>query len=534
MKKQLLFALFLLVATSTVQAQWWWNPNYPPDNENVQLTQTNLPIAWLEVDGQTIDREERITARLKIIHNGDGEINYADTVAHPGQTVDYEGYVALKYRGNSSFTSSDKKPYSFRPLNAPLEDGGTKEKVKILGMGKDNNWAILAPYSDKSMMRDLLAFELSRPWMEFCPQGKYCELFLDGTYYGIYIMCELPTKGKQRLNLDDPGEEGDELTGGYLLEVDRTDEVTYTSKYHPMTKNGQWLNNRYINYQFKEPEYEDLTETQYNYITGQVDVMEDALNSSNYTDPEVGYRKYMDVMSFVDFQIAQELSHNVDGYRLSSKIYKRRDSVDPRFKMVLWDFNIAYGNSDYYQGWYTNTWIYENNDVLNSNGDTQLVPFWWYKLNKDPYYQNLLKNRWAQCRRSNMREDRIMEKIDSMATQLTSGGAMTRNSQAWPRWGQYVWPNYYVAQNFNDEVSHLKQWISQRLAWMDQKLGFDPNAVVVGDVNGDGEVTSVDITSIYNYLLHSDMTYYDTSDVNGDGQVTSTDITVIYNILLGN
>ena len=80
----------------------------------------------------------------------------------------------------------------------------------------------------------------------------------------------------------------------------------------------------------------------------------------------------------------------------------------------------------------------------------------------------------------------------------------------------------------------MKQWISQRLAWMDQKLGFDPNAVVVGDVNGDGEVTSVDITCIYNYLLHSDMTYYDTSDVNGDGQVTSTDITVIYNILLGN
>ena len=115
MKKQLLFALFLLVATSTVHAQWWWNPNYPPDNENVQLTQTNLPIAWLEVDGQTIDREERITARLKIIHNGDGEINYADTVAHPGQTVDYEGYVALKYRGNSSFTSSDnaKSPLAF-------------------------------------------------------------------------------------------------------------------------------------------------------------------------------------------------------------------------------------------------------------------------------------------------------------------------------------------------------------------------------------------------------------------------------------
>ena len=532
MKRFLLLFTAVITLFVSAQTQWWWNPNYPPDDETVQLTKTNLPIVWLDVDGATIDREERITARMKIIYNGDGNLNYADTVAHPGQTVDYQGYVALKYRGNSSFSSSDKKPYSFRPLNAPLEDGGTKQKVKILGMGKDNNWALLAPYSDKSMMRDLLTFELARPWMEFAPTGKYCELFLDGIYYGIYIMCELPTKGKQRLNLDDPGEAGDELTGGYLLEVDRTDEPTYTSKYHPVNSMGSWLNNQYINYQFKEPEYEELTDAQYNYITSQVDKMEDALNSANYTDPDEGYRKWMDVMSFVDFQIAQELAHNVDGYRLSSKIYKRRDSQDPRFKMVLWDFNIAFGNSDYYNGWYTNTWVYQGNDVLNWNGDTQLVPFWWYKLNKDPYYVNLLKSRWAQCRRANMREDRIIATIDSMATQLTAEGAMDRNSQAWPRWGQYVWPNHYIAQNFQDEVSYLKSWIHDRLAWMDQKLGFDPNAVVPGDVNCDGDVTSADITALYNFLLSGDTTYFETSDVDGDGQVTSGDVTFIYNILM--
>ena len=537
MKKLLLFSLMMLMASTMAlraQDRWGWNPNYPPDNENVQLTKTNLPIVWIEVDGATIDREERITARMKIIHNGDGNLNYSDTVAHPGQTIDYEGYVALKYRGNSSFDASDKKPYSFRPLNAPLEEGGTKEKVKILGMGKDNNWALLAPYNDKSMMRDLLAFELSRPWMDFCPHGKYCELYLDGIYYGIYIMCELPTKGKQRLNLDDPGEEGDELTGGYLLEVDRTDEPTYTSKYHPVNSLGSPINYRYINYQFKEPEYEDLTTTQYNYITGKIDEMEDALASSNYTDSETGYRQHMDVMSFVDFQIAQELSHNVDGYRLSSKIFKWRDSKDPRFKMVLWDFNIAYGNSDYYNGWYTNNWIYKSNDILNSNNDTQLVPFWWYKLNKDPYYQDLLKNRWAQCRRANMREDRIYATIDSMATQLTAQGAMNRNSQAWPRWGQYVWPNQYIPQNFNDETSHLKRWIHDRLTWMDSQLGFDPNAVVVGDVNCDGDVTAADITALYDYFLSGDTTYYNTSDVDGDGEVTSSDITAVYSIMLGN
>ncbi len=531
----LVFALVLMLMTSAqAQLQGWWGPgiNYPPDNETVRLVKTNLPIVWIEVDGQIIDRDERITARMKIIHNGNGELNWADTVAHPGQHVDYEGYVALKYRGNSSFTSSDKKPYSFRPLNAPLEDGGTKVKVKILGMGKDNNWALLAPYSDKSMMRDLLAFELSRPWMEYVPTGKYCELFLDGIYYGIFIMCELPTKGKHRLGLDDPGDEGDALTGGYLLEVDRTDEVTYTSKYHPVNRYGQSINYRDINYQFKEPEFEDLADAQYDYITSQVDMMEGALSSAGFKDPETGYRKYMDEMSFVDYQIAQELSHNVDGYRLSAKIFKRRDSEDPRFKMVLWDFNIAYGNSDYYNGWYTNTWIWQNNDVLNSSGDSQLVPFWWYKLNQDPYYTSLLKQRWAQCRRSNMRQDRIFATIDSMANELTRNQAMARNSQAWPRWGQYVWPNKYISQNFEDEVSYLKDWISQRLAWMDSQLGFDPNAVIVGDVNCDGYVTSADITAIYDYLLNGDETFLDTSDVNGDGYVTSADVTAVYDILL--
>lgn len=60
------------------------------------------------------------------------------------------------------------------------------------------------------------------------------------------------------------------------------------------------------------------------------------------------------------------------------------------------------------------------------------------------------------------------------------------------------------------------------------------NPGIIGDVNCDGAVTSVDITCLYNYLLNSDMTFYDTSDVDGDGAITSADITVIYNILLGN
>ena len=122
---------------------------YPPtNNREVKIGRTNLPIVFINTLGSVIQREERITARMKIIHNGDGSMNYGDTIAHPGQTADYEGYIGLKYRGNSSFEKSDKKPYGFKTLEQTLEEGGKKAKVTLLGMGKDNDWVLLAPFND--------------------------------------------------------------------------------------------------------------------------------------------------------------------------------------------------------------------------------------------------------------------------------------------------------------------------------------------------------------------------------------------------
>lgn len=515
--------------TGATHAAWW--DNYPPDNLSVRLTSTNLPIVWLEVNGNTIDRNERITAHMKILHNGDGKLNYADTVAHHGQRIDYEGYVALRYRGSSSYGWSDRKPYSFRPLDKPLENGGVKQKVNILGMGKDNNWALLAPYSDKSMMRDLLAFEVSRPWMEYTPQGRYCELFLDGIYYGVYILTEVVSNGKHRLNLSDPGESGDDLTGGYIMEVDRVEGMTYTSKYHPVSDNGSPYTNKNIHIQYKSPDYEDLTRDQVSYITGRIHQMETAL--WNYRPGGSStYQEYLDKTNFIDYQLAMELGHNVDAYRLSGKFFKRRDSEDTRFKMVVWDMNLAYGNADYYYGWRTDTWVYRNNNTLNASGEQYLAPFWWYKLNTDPSYTAALKARWAQYRRGNLRQDRIMATVDSLAAVLTANGAVGRNSQAWPRWGQYVWPNYHIAANFADEVAWLKQWLSDRIAWMDQQLDFDPNAAIPFDVNGDGSVNIADVNVVINLILTGSTDL--TGDVNNDHTVNIADLNAIINTILTN
>lgn len=452
--------------------------NYPPTkNAQVKLSETNLPIVFIDVDGKMILREERITAKIKIIDNGTGKTNYTDLAAHPDQKVDYEGYISLKYRGNSSFNSSDKKPYGFKTIAKPLEEGGKKVKVSLLGLGKDNDWALLAPFSDKSMIRDVLTFELGRPYFDWVPSSRHVEVVVDGKYYGIYILTERPGKGKNRLNLHDPGEDGGDLTGDWRVEIDRDDEDHYyRSKYHPYGRYGTVDNTKYITYQYDDPEYEDFADLPAGTekaIQKSIDDMEDCFASDNYKDPVNGYRKYIDVTSFIDYMLSTEFTFNVDGYRLSSHMYKysetraKNEGLDSRWKCTLWDFNIALGNADYYKGSRTDLWQY---DMNSRETDNQLVPFWWKRLIDDPAYQTDLKARWAEYREGQYADNRIDAKIDSLATLLTSGGAMERNEAAWGMFGRYVWPNAYVGYSFNDEISYLKRWIKNRLTFMDKKL----------------------------------------------------------------
>ena len=531
MKRLLLILVAVALFGQVAQAQ---SPdNYPPDDTTITITSTNLPIVWIDVDGVMIDKEVRIPARMKIIHNGDGQLNYADTVAHPGQHIDYEGHIALRYRGNSSFSNSDKKPYSFRTLEKSLNESDKKKKVDILGMGKDNNWALMAPYADKSLIRDLITFELARPWMEYVPEGRLCEMYLDGIYYGVYVLSEVVSKGKTRLNLDDPGEEGDTITGGYIMEVDCDEGVTHKSKYHPVAINGYVLDDHDIFFQYKSPDYEDMTEAQVNYINSAIDAMEDCFASPNYRDPVDGYRKYIDPDNFVDYQLFMELCHNVDAYRLSGKFFKRRDSEDPRFKMVLWDTNLGYGVAKYLGGYKTDTWMYQNNNTMYLAHETYLIPFWWYKLNRDEYYWTKRNARWVEMRESNLSKKRIWATIDSLVDVVKSHGAEARNSQAWPRWGEYVWPIYYISTDYDDEIAYIKEWLVSRLKWLDNKMGYE-EPFLYGDVNDDGEIGIADVTKLIDVLLSGDFDddLQKRADLNNDGEITISDLSTLIDYIL--
>ena len=404
----LTMALFAFCPFS-VQAQSEWDNFKPTKNRYVKLNQTNLPIVFINLQGQRLASkwEDRyIAARMKIIHNGDGRLNYGDTVAHPDQQVDYEGWIAIKYRGNSSFNNSEKKPYAIRTLESNVlpDDGGKKAKVQILGMGKDNKWAVIAPFSDKVMFRDVLSLELARPWMDFVPQARMCEFIIDGTYYGVYAFAERVSKGKQRLNLHDPGEDGGDLTGDFLVEIDRDDDPYYPSRFRPWKDfNGTQTWGKTIKYQYKSPEedeFADLPAGTKVALNNEIHRMENSFNGDNYTDPENGYRKYIDVTSFIDYMLSTEVSKNIDGYRLSTNLYKysatraANEGLDARWKMSLWDFNIAWGNADYYQGGSTEGWHYTFN-IREQNDDCQ-VPFYWYRMLNDDTYVDQMKQRWTR------------------------------------------------------------------------------------------------------------------------------------------
>lgn len=474
MKTVIRLCLFFLLAQLPVRilADAYDPQNYPPKVDTLSIGRTNLPIVFIDTrcaadTTKAIHYDYRVSARMKIVSNADG-VNYGDTVAHPDQTADYEGWAAIRYRGNTSFSWSDKKPYNFKTMKGD-DPEGEKLNTGLLGMPKDHTWVLLAPYIDSSLLRDVLVFELARPWMDYTPRCRYCELVVDGTYYGIYILAENIRKGKNRLDLDDPGLSGDELTGGYLLQIDRDDEPHFTSAYLATDSLGRtFRTHNKIFFQYKHPDYEDLMPQQAEYIEHSVRRMEDALAADDFADPETGYRRYLDPTSFIDYQLSQEFAGNLDAYRLSTNIYKHRDSHDPRFKTALWDFDLAFGNTSTANARGTDFWRYQNSYLTSQNAYNK-VPFWWMRLMQDPAYVKQLKERWAQYREQNYSLRRIEATIDSITTLLRQEGALERNNTAW---------KMFSKSTYDMEIERLKAWIASRVAWMDEQLDCDANSIV--------------------------------------------------------
>jgi hypothetical protein len=448
----------VIAGTLTVKAVAWkegWRESevsserYVFLGSDLRTFSSPLAIGVVDTFGKGVWRSP-VPAYACFIDLGDG-----GRASMTGAT-DSAGAAMINVRGKSS-EGFPKHQYHLEMYDTR----GDEMDIEILGLPAESDWVLQGPYSDKSLIRNVLSYRWANEMGRYAPRTRLIELFLnsDNTsvtmsdYVGVYVLIEKIKIGPNRVNIAElePSDNAEpEITGGYIIKKDKFDgdDVSFG------TSRGQSLI-------YQDPNGHDLTQQQRDWIRNYMNSFEAALYSASFTDPEIGYAKYIDVGSFIDNHILVELTKNIDGFRLSTYMHKDRNG-----KLVMgpaWDYNLSLGNADYLTGWLPTGWYF------NQLGDGD-YPYW-RRLFADPAFELAYADRWFALRRDVLATDRLIGMIEDYATLLDEPAA--RNFNKWRILGQYVWPNWYIAKTYREEITWMQQWLAGRLAWMDSQIATD-------------------------------------------------------------
>ena len=389
------------------------------DEEADNLRRQNLPTVHIDTKGAGIyDKENYV----------DGTITIKDPYKLYSDVTEFSAAMGIRGRGNSTW-SFPKKPYKVK----------LKEKASIFGMGADKEWALLANYSDRTLMRNILAMKLS----ELCgfswtPHMYSVHVYLNNQYQGVYTLCEHKKVHKDRVDIDLDA-------GDVYLEIEQQqDETTcwWTGMGVPMMFSDP-----------EEPSAELLAE-----IKKWFDDFEASLYSKDLADPDKGYAAYIDVDSFIDYYIVQELAKNTDGnLRKSSFITKKKGQKMEMYH--LWDFDLTFGNSGgllhdpegFFIKDYTPAW---------SIGDN-----WFNRMMKDPAFVDRLQARWNELYPQLVS---MVDFIDDQAVVLEKAQAL--NFEVWDINESVDWVDCPSLGSYKAEVEFLKEFYSKRVEWMNTAI----------------------------------------------------------------
>ncbi len=491
--------------------------------------------------------------------------------------VQYDGPLEkITSHGNSSWSYSKKKPYNFK----------LPQKADLYGMGKAKKWMLISNYLDHSMLRNYFTMELSRKaGMEYAIDSTFVDLYADGSYRGMYQLCERIQIQKTRLNIRDLEEATEKLnekaldeyprivvgansvndckvnsykcydipndpadiTGGYLLQFQQWNRYGYKAESGFVTKRGQAV-------QIDGPEI--ASQKQVSYIAGFMQELEDAIYSdTGYNSLGKHYSDYMDVDSLATAYIIQEFSMNVDAGASSFYMWKDSDLTgDGKLHFgPAWDFDLAYGtfarsvtNSEGDWGWSLSTDNlfaayfpingYSKDNTPESGLPTEGVN-WLGKMYKKLEYKNRVARVWY---------DKFAPVLNSYISSSNSGltnFAKTIQPSAEmsnKRWHTYGGRQYCVfgdrsGKDFLESVDMVRQYAADRRKYLDEI--WEQYRYVYGDVDYDGFVTNSDTALILKYV-HDGSLYLPIqnktnewkkyADVDEDGKLTSLD--TIYTI----
>ena len=374
-----------------------------------------IPQVSIVTEGPVQSKTEWVNARF----------TFTDPSAFYMENTTLEMTGRIRGRGNTTW-GMPKKPYRIK----------LDEKEKVFGRWGNKDWILLANYSDKTLLRNILAMEVSRICgMAWTPNMLSVEVYLNDEYQGVYTFSDHKEVAGHRVNIEVADESS--LEGGYYLEIEEAMD-------EPVCFNTVWG----TPVMFHEPEHP--TEPQQKYVKNWFDSFEKALEKVQGTG-STEYRAYIDTPSFINYYIIQEITKNPDG-NVRKSTYLTKEKGKPLEMYHVWDFDITLGNCDY-----TN---FEKPD-----GWQMRYVKWYNQMFFDPEFKAAVKARWNELFPRLRQAPAFLDRQRSLMA-----GAENRNFQRWDILGVKVWPNYYYFATYQEEYDFLKRFYLERLDWLDRKI----------------------------------------------------------------
>lgn len=417
---------------------------------NCPQINTELPVIRVHIPLPGITSKEIYTkTKFDIYRPGSDEGRWSATDAE----------IEIRGRGNSTW-GLPKKPYRIK----------FPEKFSPIGLShaKAKSWVLLAHDMDKSLLRNHIAFELSRilfnsaegyhdkAALMFTPCSQMVNVYSGDSYYGVYQMSDQMEVAKGRINLDKlvaaDGSDPNKISGGHLIETNIHHDEGYPVSF--TSSRGIYMDHKY-------PKDDNMDISQYKYMEDFVRKAEAALYSSNFTDPYVGWRKWFDEKTLADYIIVKEFAGDMDGYT-STYFYKRR-GVDKIFFGPIWDLD---------KGW--------NNDRRTPHGNTltQLMifggfymppyinPDWFHRFWQDAEFRKFVGARWAA--KKDELKAKVLSELEKKPQQMRK--AIEANFSVWPFYYQYSGEANMPAKTYELEIERMKQFTEQRANLLDRKF----------------------------------------------------------------
>jgi len=440
---------------------WFEVPSIP--NE-VDFQSSNLPIVIINTEGgQNIPNDPKIDATMQIIYRENGDRNFLSDISDPN-AIHYDGDIKIEYRGSTS-SLVEKKQYAF----TPYDELGEKVNVSFLDMPKENDWILNGLAYDPSYIRDFLSYKLSREIGNYASRGRYCELILNGDFRGIYVFQEKLKADDSRIDIKKIKEDDltlPNLTGGYITKTDKIsgqDVIAWS-----MDNYGGWQSN----FVHEHPKSSTVMPAQHDYIESQFQTLQDLVDDPSNSSISEGYPSKIDIPSFIDFIISNELASNVDAYEFSTFFHKDRNGklrAGP-----LWDHNLTYGNDLF-------DWGYDRShtDVWQFFDQGNMGPKFWKDLFDDSIFNCYLTRRWQELTATGapLNSEQIFQIIDEIVELISE--AATRQEIISGTTGE-----------FNQQVLDIKTFITERIDWISNQLNdtslcynVDLPALVISKIN---------------------------------------------------